>query len=256
MKRIVPGVVALLIATGALGEDRPKPLRALLITGGCCHDYTKQKVILQEGLEKRLNLQMTIVHEGGEAQDHKVSIYSDPNWAKGYDVVIHDECFAQVKDLDFVQGILKAHQAGVPAVNLHCTMHCYRTGTEDWFRFIGLQSTGHGPQAPVEITYTDAAHPIGAGLPNWTTIPEELYNNVKLYDTAHALARGRQGSKEYVVVWTNKYGKTRVFNTTLGHNSRTVTDERYLDLVARGTLWACDKLDDNGKAKSGYGPPE
>jgi hypothetical protein len=27
----------------------------------------------------------------------------------------------------------------------------------------------------------------------------------------------------------------------------------YLDLVTRGLLWACDKLDQNGKPKEGYG---
>jgi hypothetical protein len=30
----------------------------------------------------------------------------------------------------------------------------------------------------------------------------------------------------------------------------------YLDLVTRGMLWACDKLDDSGKPKPGYGPPK
>jgi type 1 glutamine amidotransferase len=48
-----------------------------------------------------------------------------------------------------------------------------------------------------------------------------------------------------VAVWTNTYNKkTRVFGTTLGHNNATVEDPRYLDLVTRGLLWSCDKLDD------------
>ena len=47
------------------------------------------------------------------------------------------------------------------------------------------------------------------------------------------------------MAWTNTYnGKTRVFGTTLGHNTATVADPRYLDLVTRGLLWAVDKLDD------------
>jgi type 1 glutamine amidotransferase len=46
-----------------------------------------------------------------------------------------------------------------------------------------------------------------------------------------------------VVVWTNRYAQnTRVFATTLGHNNDTVGDARYLDLVTRGLLWSCDKL--------------
>ena len=43
------------------------------------------------------------------------------------------------------------------------------------------------------------------------------------------------------------------FSTTLGHNNETVADDRYLDLVARGVLWAVDKIDADGKPKAGYG---
>lgn len=255
MKKFLLLFLLPLLAGSALGQAKPKPLRALLITGGCCHDYETQKNILAAGLAKRANVEVKIVHEGGTSTNHKVSIYTDPNWAKGYDVVIHDECFADVKDLDFVAGILKAHQDGVPAVNLHCAMHCYRTGTDDWFKFIGIQSTGHGAQLPIEISFTDTTHAITKGLANWTTIKEELYNNVKLFDSAHPLARGKQGDQEFVVVWTNDYGKTRVFNTTIGHNNETVGDDRYLDLVTRGLLWACDKLGPDGTPKAGYEKP-
>ena len=37
------------------------------------------------------------------------------------------------------------------------------------------------------------------------------------------------------------YGGTRVFSTTLGHNTATVGDDRYLELVTRGLLWAVGK---------------
>ena len=160
-----------------------------------------------------------------------------------------------------IDGILKPHRDGLPAVVLHCGMHCYRSegfpkAVTPWFAFTGMPSTGHGPQAPIAVTYTDQEDPIVKGLANWTTIKEELYNNSagKPLDTAHALAQGRQTAKgkdgkettnDYVVAWTNIYNnKTRVFATTLGHNNETCTDPRYLDLVTRGLLWAVDKLDD------------
>ncbi|MCA9152118.1 MAG: discoidin domain-containing protein, partial [Planctomycetales bacterium] len=37
----------------------------------------------------------------------------------------------------------------------------------------------------------------------------------------------------------------RSFSTTIGHNTETVRDPRYLDLITRGLLWACDKLNDD-----------
>ena len=49
---------------------------------------------------------------------------------------------------------------------------------------------------------------------------------------------------EAVVVWTNDYHGTRVFSTTIGHYDETVADDRYLDLVTRGLLWSCNKLND------------
>ena len=160
-----------------------------------------------------------------------------------------------------MQNILGAHQEGVDAVNLHCAMHCYRTGKDDWFKFIGIQSSSHGPQEPIAITFVDKEHPTTRGFENWTTIKEELYNNVKVFPSAHPLARGRQMVKqrdgtekavESVVAWGNEYGGTRVFSTTIGHNNVTVADARYLDFVTRGLLWACRKLDGQGKPAPGY----
>ena len=41
----------------ARAEDKaPKALKALLITGGCCHDYSKQKDLLKAGLEARAHI--------------------------------------------------------------------------------------------------------------------------------------------------------------------------------------------------------
>lgn len=68
----------------------------------------------------------------------------------------------------------------------------------------------------------------------------------------------KQGKNEAIVAWTNLCGpqKTRVFCTTIGHNNATVKDDRYLDLVARGCLWACEKIDASGTPLPGYGKPE
>jgi type 1 glutamine amidotransferase len=252
------GTVALFTpVSSASAADAPaKPLRALLILGGCCHDYANQKDILKAGIEKRAHVQVDVVHNPDKSTKARFEIYEKADWAKGYDVIIHDECSADVKDLPYVQNVLAAHQNGVPAVNLHCAMHSYRTGTDDWFKFIGIQSSSHGPQKPIAIHFVDKEHAVTRGLSDWTTIDEELYNNIKLFDTAKPLARGKQIVKqrdgtekevEAVVVWTNEYGngKTRIFNTTIGHNNATVGDDRYLDLVTRGLLWACGKLDES-----------
>ena len=248
------------VATRA-DEEKPRPIRALLVIGGCCHDYGKQKDVLTAGVAARANVVWTVAYDDDKTDAHQNPVYDRADWAAGYDVIVHDECSSWVSDMPTVERILKPHRDGLPAVVLHCGMHSYRTeGYPDavtpWFAFTGVPSTGHGPQLPIAVTYVDRDSPITSKLEDWTTINEELYNNSagKLLDTARALARGKQTIKnkegetstdESVVAWTNTYaGKTRVFATTLGHNTKTVADGRYLDLVTRGLLWSVDKLDD------------
>ena len=122
-----------------------KPLKALLITGGCCHDYARQKLILTRGISARANVVWTVVHQGGSTPDTPLPIYMDPNWSEGFDVVVHNECFSDVKDKKFVADILKPHREGLPALLIHCAMHCYRVGDDQWFKFVGMRSPGHGP---------------------------------------------------------------------------------------------------------------
>ncbi|MFM8287359.1 MAG: ThuA domain-containing protein [Planctomycetaceae bacterium] len=233
--------------TRAEEPRRPeRPVRALLVTGGCCHDYARQKELLKRGIESRVMVEVTLRHSTDTSTKARFEMYASPDWADGYDVVIHDECSADVTEIPYVENILAAHRKGVAAVNLHCAMHSYRTGRDDWFQFVGIHSTGHGPQQPIDVIYVDRQHPVLQGLDNWTTVNEELYNNVRLFETTKPLARGRQqvGDRleDVVVAWANTYGKSRVFSTTLGHNNQTVGDARYLDLVSRGLLWSVDKL--------------
>ena len=252
--RLAAWVVASVVVGSGVGwaadAAKPKPLKAMLITGGCCHDYGRQKEVLKLGLEQRANVEVKLVHTGDTSTKARFEMYESADWAKGYDVVIHDECTSDVKEMPYVENILNAHKNGVAAVNLHCAMHCYRVGTDDWFQFVGIHSTGHGPQKPIEVTFVERNHSVSKGLENWTTINEELYNNIRLFETSKPLARGRQdtGNKvdDFVVAWTNEYGKSRVFSTTLGHNTETVADARYLDLVSRGLLWSLGKLTEDG----------
>jgi type 1 glutamine amidotransferase len=241
-----------------------KPIRVLIVLGGCCHDYARQQKILSDGLAARANVVCTVAYDPNTGTNHLNPVYQNKDWAKDFDVVVHDECSADVKDLGVIEDtILKPHKDGLPAVVLHCGMHSYRSEgwlkvVTPWFEFTGLQTTGHGAQQPIAVTYVDKESPITKGLEDWTTVNEELYNNIagQVLDTARPLARGKQGKDETVVAWTNLYkGKTKVFATTLGHNNQTVADGRYLDLVTRGLLWSVGKLDEQHLKPAAKGKP-
>ena len=79
---------------------------------------------------------------------------------------------------------------------------------------------------------------------NWVTAKDELYIIEKLWPTATALATSvsERDGKAHPVIWTNQYGKARVFGTTYGHSDATFADPIFTDLLAHGLLWASDKL--------------
>ena len=277
MLRTIVVCAAVAVAWPVPAADGPKPLRVLLVAGGCCHDYATQTRLLKQGIEARITAVVEVAYSPDTSTKATFEIYGKPDWADGYDVVIHDECSADVTDRAYVERILAAHRRGTPAVNIHCAMHSYRWGdfrqpveagadNAGWFEMIGLQSSGHGPQQPIEISFADRSHPIAKPLADWKTTNEELYNNLLLLPGAKPIATGRQmvppkakkgepvdpaakpTEANAVVAWTNEYGpnKTRIFSTTLGHNNDTVADERYLALVTRGLLWAAGRLDADG----------
>jgi len=285
LKPLVP-LSTLLVALGfAFAQDtdkKPAPLKILLVAGGCCHDYATQTKLLKAGIEERLNAEVTVEFNPSKAGDATFPIYDSPDWADAYDVILHDECTAKILDKDYVKRIIAPHRDGKPAVNIHCAMHSYRWGNfrepvkigddnAGWYEMVGIQSSGHGPQSPIDVIYTDKSHPAVKGLEDWTTINEELYNNIQIFEGTQTLADGEQTQAprkkdlkknpdakpkeaKAVVVWANEFGpkKTKIFSTSLGHNNETVADDRYLDLVTRGLLWTTGNLAEDGSVKAGY----
>ncbi|MEI7729436.1 MAG: ThuA domain-containing protein [Verrucomicrobiota bacterium] len=267
---LLAGAVTLAVSAQA----QTKPLKALLLTGGCCHDYKNQKEIISKGISARANVEWTIVlEEGGTThKDIANSTYNKPDWAKGYDIIVHNECFASDTDPAYIEKALAPHRDGVPGIILHCQMHTFRDYKEDKYReFLGVTSKRHGPQHPLDVKVVKADHPIMAGFPaDWKTGNEELYAIEKVWPNTITLATANDKVKEkappgqkapdkwntteksHTLIWVNTYGKTRVFGTTLAHANKTMEDPVFLDLMTRGLLWACDKLDDNGKPKPGY----
>lgn len=232
-------------------------LKGLLITGGCCHDYARQKLIVTEGLSQRMSISWDTVMEGN-GRDTKVSVYQKADWSDGYDLIVHNECYGAINDVGFVESIVKEHtEKGVPAIVIHCSMHSYRAAeTDEWRKFLGVTSRRHERGGrKLDVTNRAIDHPIMVGFPKkWTTPNGELYviENIWPQCTPLATAYGVDTKKDQPCIWINTYKKARVFGTTLGHHNETMVSDEWLDTVARGALWACGKLDDKGDPLAGY----
>ncbi len=259
----LPRPALLLLAISVLATsvvnaaDKPK-LKGLLITGGCCHDYDNQKQIIAEGLGQRMSIGFDVIHEGGTGREHKVSVYSEPGWAKKYDVIVHNECFGGVKDDAFVKSIAQAHFEGTPAVFIHFSLHSYRSaavGVDSWRELIGVTSQRHEKHRAVLVQNVGEHNPIMTGFPlEWPTPNGELYIIEKVWPNAVPLAQayGTDTKQVHTVAWTNQFGRARVFGTSLGHHNETMNNDVWLGMFARGVLWTVGKLDDKGNPLPGY----
>ena len=136
-------------ATGLRAAEEKPAIQALLITGGCCHDYAYQAKRLLEGSKKRAHIEWTVALDPRKGTSGKIDLYQDPDWAGPYDIVVHNECFASTKDPEYIRKITRAHHGGVAAVVIHCAMHTYRGAKiDDWRELLA---------SPAGVTSTRAA---------------------------------------------------------------------------------------------------
>ena len=257
LKLLLPIVAAAGVAglAFAANDDKKtakkgKTIKALMVTGEGYHDYENQKKILSEGTAERLDIEWTVLHHK-DPEACKKDLSKD-GWADDYDIVLYNICHAKEGDADFIDSVAAVHEAGKPAVALHCTMHSFHWNVKaasdnesdkSWVKLLGIRSRRHGPKAQIDVKKVKADHPILKDLPDgWKTPEGELYYVLDVLPTATPLATGthEKQPKPQVCIWTNKYGKGKVFGTTIGHHNSTMQSEEYLDLVANGIKWAVE----------------
>jgi type 1 glutamine amidotransferase len=245
------GLAAPLFPSTAPAADAPaspaaKPMRVLLITGGCCHNYAFQSRALIDGFKAKVPSDWTVVNEGGTGTRGQIALYDDPAWAKPYSVVVHNECFADTTDAAYIRKIVDGHRGGTPAVVVHCAMHTYRASTmDDWREFLGVTSMHHEHQSRYPVKIVAGDHPIMRGFPaNWVTPMDELYILKKVWPGTQALATSvsEKTGESQPVVWVHEYKGTRVFGTTYGHSDDTFRDPIFIDLLTRGIVWASGSM--------------
>lgn len=221
-------------------------MQALVVSGGCCHDYPGQARILMDAISKTVPVDWMVAVQGGRGTKGHQPVFDSPDWANGYDIVIHNQCFADVTDSTLIDRITRAHrEGGPPAMVIHCAMHTFRASKEDvWREFLGVTSYRHTRQFAIPVRIAAKDHAIMRGYrDDWVTPMDELYVVDKFWPGATALATAvsPEDGREYALAWTHDYAGTRVFGTTLGHGNATFEDPVFQDLLARGFMWAVNR---------------
>ena len=253
MKFIFSLLLTFFISTFIYGDKKSKPLKGLLVTGGGHHDYATQKNIITEEISKRISVEWEILFEMDPRR--MKGLLGREDWAKGFDFIFYNFCFAREDDTQFIDKVVAVHQGGVPAIAMHCAMHTYhpylkgKPQDKSWNKMLGVVSSGHGPHVPYDVTIAQeqTGHPVVKGLPKkWRTPKGELYMVPTVMEGTTVLAYGDNGAEHkpptpQALVWVKEKDGFKLCATTMGHHNETVSTKEFLDMVANGISWATKK---------------
>lgn len=213
----------------------------------------------------------------GETQDLK-NPKSDPEFTPDftkYDVVVSNFGWKAADWPDATEKALEAYMKnGGGFVSVHAADNSFPTW-EEYNKMIGLGGWGgrnekdgpyvyytnegklvrdmspggagsHGPQHQFFITLRVADHPITVGMPKvWKTTKDECYaklrgpaENMIVLATGKDLSGKAPTDRHEPMLMVVKYGKGRVFHTTLGHDDYSCEGVGFIVSFTRGVEWA------------------
>ena len=122
------------------------------------------------------------------------------------------------------QGFLNWIKAGHAFIGIHAASDTFH-GFPDFIAMLGGEFAHHGPQVSVDCLNQDPKNPATAPLPmTWTIQQEEIYQFKNYSPTnVHDLLimdkhpEHKEQTGHFAVSWCKKYGKGKVFYTSLGH---------------------------------------
>ncbi|MBL8295694.1 MAG: ThuA domain-containing protein [Bryobacterales bacterium] len=104
----------------------------------------------------------------------------------------------------------------------------------------------HGKRHQFQLVLRDTAHPITKGMPaQWMHNTDELYDSLRgpaqdihLLATAFSDPATNGTGDHELILFTVKYGKGRIFHTTLGHDVEAMRSVGFIVTLQRGAEWA------------------
>jgi hypothetical protein len=268
MKRVWLALAALLFWNGAV---MARPIKLMILDGASAaayHDWKLGTQILKRELEETGLFDVTVVTVPPADGDFSnvnpdfaqyqvvVSNYDSQDWPAtlktefetymkngGGLVTVHgaDNAFPDWSAFNEMTGIGGWRKRDAPA-------------GPKWFYDNGkLESDAapgpaglHGKRKPFRITARAPAHPIMRGLPTeWMHATDELYTrlrgpgkNMTVLATAWADPANRGTGHDEPMLLALRYGKGRIFHTTLGHDAVALSCVGFITTFQRGAEWA------------------
>ena len=235
---------------------QPGKIRALILSGRNNHDWRTTTPFLRKILTQTGRFDVRVVEEPSGINmnsvmpyDVIVLDYNGPRWGQTAENAVGS--FVRTG-----KGLVVVHGASYAFGEMELLAdHHKRTGLKEppWPEYaemigaswtMGPPKSGHAPRHVFRVKLVDRAHPITNGMKESFATSDELYHNLEMKPGIHVLATafddpkiGGTGKAE-PVLWTLRYGKGRVFHTTLGHDVAAMRSPGFVTTFARGAEWA------------------
>ena len=156
---------------------------------------------------------------------------------------------------DQLNPVAAAVKAGVGIGGCHGGICDSFRDAPEWQFMTGGQWVSHPGNSGVTYTVkvTQPDHFIMQGTTDFQVTSEQYYLHTdpanKVLATTRFPSPGADGPHttngdvDMPVVWTKRYGKGRVFYSSIGHNAATVREPDPLRILVRGLLWAANAED-------------
>lgn len=243
-------LAAVAAATASSAAEPSGPIKVLIITGDNvkAHDWQGTTASLKEILSTSGRFAVDVTAEASKD-------LTDANLAK-YDVLVLN--YRETKEgapasrwsdankkafIDAVKGgkgVYAHHFASAAFANPN--WRDYEQAVAGGWRTQGY----HGPPHEFTVKRTLVRHPISDGAPaKFDHVIDELYSACMrtrgslVLATAYCDPAKPQGTgMDEAVVWVNQYGKGRVVENVLGHDTKAMADKNFHEWVRRGVEWA------------------
>ena len=241
--------VALSVVPEARAAD--KPIKVLIITGDNvgAHDWKGTTQVLQDVLatpKGAFDVAVTTTPTTDLTED---------NLAK-YDVLVlnykdtpqggEDTKWSDANKAAFLRavrdgkGVVAYHFASAAFTNPNWKE--YEQAVAGGWRTQGF----HGPPHEFTVKKTPVKHPISDGLPaEFRHVTDELYSASMRTPGSVVLAtaycdpdKPKGTGTDEAVIWVNQYGKGRVVENVLGHDTTALSDKPVQEWLRRGVEWA------------------
>lgn len=183
-------------------------------------------------------------HDFAVTTENSTKAYADPNLDK-FDLIVPMITMSTIEKEE-LSNLIKAVRGGTGFAGFHGTM-CDSFRNEPDYQFMtGGQWVAHpGDIIDYTVQITKPTDPIMQEIGDFPYTSEQYYmhidplNEVLATTKFHSTEFDEINGVEIPVVWKRRFGKGRVFFSSLGHTADEFDVPQMKTIFERGALWAC-----------------